>query len=183
MDAPYDTVLADFSFTQKREAFLKRWGEDYSHSQRYVGSRTFYAVASRVKDDNAVLLSSKWLNHKGSASSYDLYGEPVLGKECTYDECFETRLDFSTLIATLTIMEGDHDGLPVLKGPKERCQWQIQLTEQQVEQEFSGSLNRLLLELLAEDQEEAEARRKAAEMREIFERTYIGSEPFIKSED
>lgn len=181
MDAPYDTVLAGFSFSQKREAFLKRWGEYYSQSKDYTGARIFYTVVCQLKDGEAVLLSSKWLNHKRTVHS-DIYGDPVLGKESTYDKCYKTSLDFSTLIATLTILEGDFEGLPILHVPNQRCQWQIRLTEQQVEDAFSCSLDRLLIELLAEDQEKAESRRKAAEMRDIFERTYIGSEPFIESE-
>lgn len=174
------TIFEGVSFAEKRNALLRHL-EEYSRLP-LPGSGSFYAIRNQVIAGGAVVLSAEWMDYRRSSEGrYSPYDAPDILKEQTYEKCYRCSLELADLTVTVTLLKGDMvHGEPV--GKDAICRFNVQLTEAMVEEHFSMTIERELVDVLSEADEQEQERLRALRMRKIFhERFSVSSDTIAEA--
>lgn len=158
----YDSILEGFSFSRKREIFLRQAGDTLMTRVYLYPDYAVDVIRDAVKAGNATIKEAKWLDHR---LNNVFYNDPDFLKENTYRESMMCELELSNLTAMVTFHDGNMcNGRPI----RERCQWSINLDEALCEQHFSTQLDAELHDILDRAYEDERLKAKAERMRGIF---------------
>lgn len=140
----------------------------------HVSGHSWVQVMDEMSQERHVKVECAWLNHyKGHP---DLFGQPVLGSKdsSTYRDCVKGKLfvKAGALHFKLTIWDGD-----LLDGSPTNCRCEFTIRVPYIHDELKPVLERRInqvAEMIVEEEEMEEHRRRIARAREEFVRMLKG---------